>query len=72
MTNQHHMVVNLVALDFRNKHKYSSNATSKDESFTSNSSNAQATDSVSERTHQLDDIPSFIRNREERRSRTRR
>ncbi|HCY7653099.1 TPA: cell division protein FtsZ [Staphylococcus aureus] len=49
----------------------SSNATSKDESFTSNSSNAQATDSVSERTHitKEDDIPSFIRNREERRSR---
>ena len=49
----------------------SSNATSKDESFTSNSSNAQATDSVSERTHTTkeDDIPSFIRNREERRSR---
>ncbi len=43
----------------------------KDESFTSNSSNAQATDSVSERTHTTkeDDIPSFIRNREERRSR---
>lgn len=36
-----------------------------------NSSNAQATDSVSERTHTTkeDDIPSFIRNREERRSR---
>ncbi|MGF4029126.1 cell division protein FtsZ, partial [Staphylococcus aureus] len=49
----------------------SSNATSKEKSFTSNSSNAQATDSVSERTHTTteDDIPSFIRNREERRSR---
>lgn len=64
------MVVNLVAL-IRTSVNTSSNATSKDESFTSNSSNAQATDSVSERTHTTkeDDIPSFIRNREERRSR---
>ena len=44
------MVVNLVAL-IRTSVNTSSNATSKDESFTSNSSNAQATDSVSERTH---------------------
>ncbi len=40
----------------------SSNATSKDESFTSNSSNAQATDSVSERTHTTkeDDIQASL------------
>ena len=46
MTNQHHMVVKSGSTGFGTSVNTSSNATSKDESFTSNSSNAQATDSV--------------------------
>ncbi|MBO1198571.1 cell division protein FtsZ [Staphylococcus simiae] len=44
---------------------------SKEEPYTTNTSSIQASDSASERTHTTkdDDIPSFIRNREERRSR---
>ena len=44
---------------------------SKEESFTTKTSSVQASDNASERTHTTkdDDIPSFIRNREERRSR---
>ncbi|OHO72291.1 cell division protein FtsZ [Staphylococcus sp. HMSC036D05] len=48
-----------------------SHSTPKEDSFATNSSSSQASEGVSERSHTTkdDDIPSFIRNREERRSR---
>lgn len=48
-----------------------SSSNAKEGSFTTNNSSAQSSESASERSHTTkdDDIPSFIRNREERRSR---
>ena len=46
-------------------------ASAKEDSFSAHTSHSQSSESVNERSHNTkdDDIPSFIRNREERRSR---
>ena len=61
----------LVLVQVNSSSNHQSGASAKEDSFSAHTSHSQSSESVNERSHTTkdDDIPSFIRNREERRSR---